>query len=92
MIGGYYKWPEKEVMNAISISRRFNVMPALSCGFHPGLTQTVTDKIGPDYMANVGGAIHGHPNGTTAGALAMRQSINGEYGPEYDVAIKKWGQ
>ena len=43
-------------------------------------------------MANVGGALHGHPNGTLAGTKAMRQSIDNVYGPEYYEAIKKWGK
>ena len=92
MIGGYYKWPEDETIKAVEVLNGLNVMPALSCGFHPGLTKWVTDKVGIDYMANVGGAVHGHPDGTMAGAIAMRQSIDQTYGREYDKAIKKWGQ
>lgn len=92
MIGGYYKWEEQETLDAVSILNRMNVMPALSCGFHPGLTDFVTNAVGQDYMANVGGAIHGHPMGTTAGAKAMRQSIDGKpYGLEYWKAVQKWG-
>lgn len=92
MIGGYYKWEEEEVINSMSVLHKYNVMPALSCGFHPGLTQWVTSKVGNDYMANVGGAIHGHPGGTIAGAKAMRQSIDGVEGEEYNQAIEKWGK
>lgn len=91
MIGGYYKWEEKEVMDSMKILHDYNVMPALSCGFHPGLTADITKKVGIDYMANVGGAVHGHPDGTTAGARAMKQSIDGITGAEYMEAIKKWG-
>jgi len=76
MIGGYYKWEEGEVLDSISILHRYNVMPALSCGFHAGLTKMVTDKVGINYMANVGGAIHGHKDGTTAGALEIKNSID----------------
>ena len=92
MIGGYYKWDEQEVLDSMNVLRRYNVMPALSCGFQPGLTEWVTSKVGNDYMANVGGAIHGHPGGTIAGAKAMRQSIDGIEGPEYLQAIEKWGK
>lgn len=67
-------------------------MPALSCGFHPGLTDLVCKKVGNDFMANVGGAIHGHPEGTLAGAKAMRQSLDKKYGVEYFQAISKWGK
>jgi ribulose 1,5-bisphosphate carboxylase large subunit-like protein len=76
MIGGYYKWDEKEVLDSVNILHEYNVMPALSCGFNSSLTQMVTDKVGPNYMANVGGAIHGHKDGTLAGALEMRKSID----------------
>ena len=76
MIGGYYKWDELEVIDSMKELWKYDVMPALSCGFSSELTQMVTDKIGNDYMANVGGAIHGHPKGTKAGALEMRESID----------------
>jgi ribulose-bisphosphate carboxylase large chain len=92
MIGGYYKWDEEEVLKSMDVLREHNVMPALSCGFHPGLTEWVTSKVGNDFMANVGGAIHGHPDGTLAGAIAMRQSIDGTHGNEYDSAVEKWGK
>ena len=91
MIGGYYKWEAEETVDAVKVLNSLGTMPALSCGFHPGLTDWVTSKVGNDYMANVGGAIHGHPNGTVAGATAMRQSIDGNYGNEYDAAVNKWG-
>tara|TARA_R110000803_G_scaffold106599_2_gene174705 strand:+ start:2120 stop:3259 length:1140 start_codon:yes stop_codon:yes gene_type:complete len=76
MIGGYYKWPEDETIEAVKILNELNVMPALSCGFGPELTESVTKAVGSNYMANVGGAIHGHKDGTLAGALAMRKSID----------------
>jgi len=67
------------------------VIPALSCGMHPGLVDAIRTKIGNDWMANCGGAIHGHPGGTEAGVKAMRQSIDGTHGEEYAAAIAKWG-
>lgn len=90
MIGGYYKWDENETLEAVKVLNSLNVMPALSCGFHPGLTDFVTEKVGIDYMANAGGAIHGHPEGTVAGAKAMRQSVDHTYEQEYYKAIQKW--
>lgn len=92
MIGGYYKWEESETLDAVKILNSYNVMPALSCGFHPGLTDWVTEKVGINYMANVGGSIHGHPCGSICGAAAMRQSIDKNYGSEYQQAIEKWGK
>jgi ribulose 1,5-bisphosphate carboxylase large subunit-like protein len=53
--------------------------------------EKINELAGIDYLANVGGAVHGHPGGTVAGASAMRQAIDKTYGPEYDQAITKWG-
>ena len=91
MIGGYYKWDEQEVIDSCKILTELNVMPAISCGFNAGLTDMVNSRLGVNYMANVGGGIHGHPSGTLAGAKSMRQSIDKEYGKEYHQAIEKWG-
>jgi ribulose 1,5-bisphosphate carboxylase large subunit-like protein len=59
---------------------------------HPGLIDALNEKFGVDYMANVGGALHGHPMGTNAGAKAMRQAIDKTHGEEYSIAIQKWGK
>jgi ribulose-bisphosphate carboxylase large chain len=91
MMGGYSNDNPVELQEAIAILRAGNTTPVLSCGFHPGLVEKITALAGNDYMANVGGAIHGHPGGTVAGASAMRQAIDKTYGPEYDQAINKWG-
>ena len=78
--------------NILTELHRHDVLPALSCGMHPGLVDYVTEQVGQDYMANVGGAVHGHPGGTIAGARAMRQSIDHTYEIEYEQAIAKWGK
>lgn len=91
MMGGYSNDDPIELEQAINILRAGNTTPVLSCGFHPGLVEKITNLAGQDFMANVGGAIHGHPGGTIAGATAMRQAIDKIYGPEYDEAIDKWG-
>jgi ribulose-bisphosphate carboxylase large chain len=91
MMGGYSNDDPIELEQAINILRAGNTTPVLSCGFHPGLVEKITNLAGQDFMANVGGAIHGHPGGTQAGATAMRQAVDKTYGPEYDQAITKWG-
>ena len=91
MMGGYSNDDPIELEQAIAVLRAGNTLPALSCGFHPGLVEKITALAGNDYLANVGGAVHGHPGGTVAGATAMRQAIDKTYGPEYDEAIAKWG-
>jgi ribulose-bisphosphate carboxylase large chain len=91
MMGGYSNDDPVELEQALEVLRAGNTLPALSCGFHPGLVEKITALAGNDYLANVGGAVHGHPGGTVAGATAMRQAIDKTYGPEYDQAIAKWG-
>jgi ribulose-bisphosphate carboxylase large chain len=91
MWGGYASDDENDLKNTISILHERNVVPALSCGMHPGLVNAVTQRFGIDYLANCGGSLHGHPQGTVAGALAMRQAIDKTFDNEYLVAINKWG-
>jgi len=91
MWGGYLSDDEKELKQVITTLHSHNVMPALSCGMHPGLVQANIRQFGNDFIANVGGAIHGHPMGTLAGAKAMRQAIDKNHEIEYEQAIAKWG-
>lgn len=90
MVGGYSNDDPEEIEKCIKILRDGNTMPVLSCGFHPGLVEKVNTIAGTDYLANSGGAIHGHPGGTVSGAKAMRQAIDKNYGTEYKEAIEKW--
>jgi len=92
MIGGYSNDDPKEIKECLRILHEGNTLPALSCGMHPGLVDHVTDLIGVDYLANVGGAIHSHDGGTLAGTKAMRQSIDKDYGNEYITAINQYGK
>lgn len=91
MIGGYSNDNPDEIKQCISLLLAGNTIPALSCGMHPGLIDHVTSLVGVNYMANSGGAIHGHPGGTISGARAMRQAIDKTHGKEYSEAIQKWG-
>jgi ribulose-bisphosphate carboxylase large chain len=91
MWGGYMSDDEKELKKVMDILHEHNVVPALSCGMHPGIVNAVVKRFGNNFMANCGGAIHGHPGGTIKGALAMKQSIDKTYGYEYNQAIEKWG-
>ncbi len=92
MWGGYLSDNESDLKTTLNILTSRGVLPALSCGMHPGLIDAINERFGVDYMANVGGAIHGHPGGSLGGAKAMRQSIDKEYGEEYNQAIEKWGK
>ncbi len=78
------------------------VMPVASGGIHPALVPKNIELLGTDLVINAGGGIHGHPDGTRAGATAMRQAIDAvmkkipleryaETHPELKRALDKWG-
>lgn len=76
-------------------------MPAPGGGLHAGMTRRLFDDLGTDFAIGAGGAVHGHPMGATAGALAIRQAIDavvrGESSadaraghPELAAALDRW--
>lgn len=78
-------------------------MPVASGGLHPGLVPALVKFFGRDFIIQAGGGIHGHTNGTVAGAKAMRQAVDGvlegkslsEYAKQHEelkVALQIWGQ
>lgn len=52
------------------------VMPVASGGLHPRLVPPLMETFGKDFIIQAGGGIHGHINGTFAGATAMRQAVD----------------
>jgi ribulose-bisphosphate carboxylase large chain len=52
------------------------VLPAASGGLHPRLVPALLETFGNDVVLQAGGGIHGHPEGTVAGAKAMRQAVD----------------
>jgi len=79
-----------------------DVLPVASGGLHPGVVDQLLDALGTDVMVQAGGGIHGHPDGTRAGARALRAAVEA-YGdgdslqtraesvPELATALEKWG-
>lgn len=78
------------------------VFAVASGGVYPGITPEICRLMGPDVVVQAGGGIHGHPEGTIAGAKAMRQAVDAymqkknlrEYSKEHKElaeALKKWG-
>ena len=78
------------------------VFPVASGGLHPGKVNAELVTLGTELVLQAGGGIHGHPDGTRAGAAAMRQAVDAflagvsaaEYAkthPELAKALKKWG-
>ncbi|WP_158056579.1 type III ribulose-bisphosphate carboxylase [Halorussus halophilus] len=79
-----------------------DVLPMASGGLHPGLVPELVDRVGTNIGVQAGGGVHGHPDGTYAGAKAFRQAVDAtaegidihEYAadhPELQTALDKWG-
>ncbi len=78
------------------------VFPVASGGLHPGKVNAEITTLGNEIVLQAGGGIHGHPDGTAAGACAMRQAVDAallgisadEYAKthiELRKALEKWG-
>ena len=79
------------------------IFAVASGGVHPRMLPKIIKFMGNDVVLQAGGGIHGHPDGTVAGAIAMRQSVDaamnniplGEYAKTHEElkkALKKWGR
>mgnify|MGYP001560520492 FL=1 len=53
-----------------------SVLAVSSGGLHPGHVPFLVKHLGKDLVIQAGGGIHGHPFGTEAGAIAMRQALD----------------
>ena len=54
-------------------------LPVASGGLHPRLVPAILETFGNDVVLQAGGGIHGHPDGTIAGAKAMRQAVDASF-------------
>jgi ribulose-bisphosphate carboxylase large chain len=73
------KMKVKEAKNRLE-QKWWNIKPVLgvsSGGLHPGFVPFLIKNLGKDLVIQAGGGIHGHPFGTQAGAIAMRQAVDG---------------
>ncbi len=79
------------------------VLPVSSGGVHPGIIPDILSILGTDIGLLVSGGIHGHPDGTRAGAKAALQAIDAhmknirleDYAKshrELAQALEKWGR
>ncbi|MCD6462069.1 MAG: ribulose-bisphosphate carboxylase large subunit [Thermoplasmata archaeon] len=96
-----------EALELLSLGQEWSdhirsVMPVASGGLDPGRVDALAVIYGRDFVAQAGGGIHGHPDGTRAGARALRAAAEavaegvssvekaGEV-PELKRALDKWG-
>lgn len=81
---------------------RKRVFPVASGGIYPATVHANLDGYGIDCIVQAGGGVHGHPDGTTAGARAMIQAAGAwmrqvplsEYSKDHKelkTALKFWG-
>lgn len=84
----------------------YNIKPVLgvaSGGVYPGMVPKMLKAMGNNIVIQAGGGVHGHPDGTIAGAKAMRQTIDAvmknkslkEYSKTHEElkkALEKWGE
>ena len=79
-----------------------DVLPVASGGLHPGLVPDLIDRVGTNVCVQAGGGVHGHPDGTHAGAKALRAAVDAAAAgedieakadavPELETAIQMWG-
>jgi ribulose-bisphosphate carboxylase large chain len=79
------------------------ILPVASGGLSPLHVPELIDILGTNIVFQFGGGCHGHPNGTEAGAKAIRQAVDAvlsnttlkEYAKshlELQKAIDKWGR
>jgi len=57
----------------------YNLKPTLavcSGGLHPGCIPSLMKAMGNNIVMQFGGGCHGHPDGTKAGAIAIRQAVD----------------
>lgn len=78
-----------------------SVLPIASGGLYPALVPRLVKILGKDVIINFGGGIHGHPEGTLAGARAAAQAMDAamkniplnDYAKKHEelkVALEKW--
>jgi ribulose-bisphosphate carboxylase large chain len=65
------------------------VLPVASGGLHPRLVPALLETFGNDVVIQAGGGIHGHPDGTVAGAKAMRQAVDATLN---GLSLEKYGK
>ncbi|MBT4576127.1 MAG: ribulose-bisphosphate carboxylase large subunit, partial [Candidatus Cloacimonetes bacterium] len=77
------------------------VFGVASGGVYPNIVPDIMKFMGKDVVIQAGGGIHGHPSGTRAGAVAMRQAVDAtlkkktlkQYAKtheELELALEKW--
>lgn len=107
VVGKMFETSEEVTENCKALKKEMNglrqVFPVASGGLYPGIVPALVRFFGKDVIIQAGGGIHGHSDGTVAGARAMRQAVDAtltgtlldEYAEkhrELRIALETWGQ
>jgi ribulose-bisphosphate carboxylase large chain len=80
VVGKMFETKEEVAENCEALKTRMHglkpVLPVASGGLHPRLVPALVEFFGKDFAIQAGGGIHGHKDGTVAGAKAMRQAVD----------------
>jgi len=80
IVGKMFETREEVAENLEACEKEMNglkpVLPVASGGLHPRLVPALIEFFGKDFVIQAGGGIHGHRDGTVAGAKAMRQAVD----------------
>jgi len=105
VVGKMFETKEEVIENCEALKMEMtglkSVLPVASGGLHPGLVPALIEFFGKDFVIQAGGGIHGHREGTVAGAKAMRQAVDAtlkgiplsEYAKthrELEIALRIW--
>lgn len=94
-------------LHLLSLEQRMDerikpVMPVASGGLNAGMVDSLVEIYGTDLVIQAGGGIHGHPDGSSAGARSLRAAVEGviegknskdkaKESQELSTALSKWG-
>ena len=107
IVGKMFELREEVTENCEALKMELNgfkqALPVASGGLHPRLVPALIEFFGKDFVIQAGGGIHGHRDGTFAGATAMRQAVDAtlkgvplsEYAEthkELETALQIWKQ
>ncbi|MDH5595980.1 MAG: type III ribulose-bisphosphate carboxylase [Candidatus Bathyarchaeota archaeon] len=105
IVGKMFETREEVAENLEACEREMNglkpVLPVASGGLHPRLVPALIEFFRKDFVIQAGGGIHGHRDGTVAGAKAMRQAVDAalrgiplrkyaEKRRELEIALQTW--
>ncbi|MDD5191789.1 MAG: type III ribulose-bisphosphate carboxylase [Candidatus Nanoarchaeia archaeon] len=106
-VGKMFETHDDVIENIKALTEEFygvkKVFPVASGGLEPLMAPALYNIMGKEVIMQFGGGIHGHPQGTIAGATAARQAIDAamkkisleEYAKshkELKQALEKWGK